>query len=128
PGRLPLAADDLAAAAGLVGLVGPLLLEAEEFLALGLVDVGQGVDDAGADALINQELALLLGELEDLAGGLEAADDLLVAEAGAFLGDDLVEGDEAVAVDVGGGGVAGLVGGGGVALGLLDRFAGALLV
>jgi len=81
--------------------------------------VADRVEHGAVDAAFVEVLPLAGAEGEDLAGGAEAIDHLIVIDSGTAHGDKFVEGDEAVAVQVSGGVFTGIGGNGGVLLGLL---------
>jgi predicted Zn-dependent peptidase len=97
-------------------------------LALIAVDLLHLIDHVARHAAIDQKLLLALGQLKDLAGGFKAADHLAVGEAGLVHGNDFIQGDEPIVVDIGGHRGAGLRGGGRVVLGLAHGLTGLLLV
>ena len=91
----------------------------------GLVDARHLGDHLRADSGVEQRLALILAQLEDLVGRAQASEKLRVGEPGAIDRDQLVERDEAVGVQIGGAGARDVSGGRGIRAGILDRRASA---
>jgi hypothetical protein len=68
-----------------------------------------GIDHGLGDALDEKITFLIFGEVEDLACGLKALNEIVIAEASGFKRNDFIHSDETIAVDIGGGGGTRLV-------------------